>query len=933
MKKFISLLSALFCATGFIFAQNVESLPLDPSFKVGKLDNGMTYYIRHNALPENRAEFYLATNVGAIQETPDQDGLAHFLEHMCFNGTKNFPEKSLLNWLESIGASFGGNVNASTGIEQTQYMLNNIPLTRPSIVDSCLLIMHDYSHFVTLDPKEIDAERGVILEEKRTRNTSGWRTFIQSKNYLYKGSKFADVSLIGSEDNLKNFKPSSLENFYHTWYRPDMQALIVIGDIDVNEIEAKIKTIFADIPAAENPKAKDDCSIPDNKEPIVGIITDKELSNTSVEIYWKSKANPRELNGTNVKFMTNLIEDIIGNVMNERFQDIASKSDAPFLGAGLGMGRLCEGTDGTFANASCKDGESITALKACLTEVLKMQKFGFSADEVERAKNEILAGFESAAKKADTRKNPEFVRPAINNFFFNDYLLDPQTSYEMAKAILPQFPAGIINQAVASLITPENMVVIIASPEKEGIDIPDETAVLSAIAEIQASEIQPNEAEEIPSSFLDPATLKGSEIKSRKAYVFDSEAIELKNGVKVILRPNDKEKDRIAFTLSRKGGLSLIEDKDLCSFEQNIWQLYVSNTGVAEFPNVTVGKMLAGKKLQVSPFIKSETHGISGSSTVKDFETALQLAYLFYESPRFDQEEYNLGINQIKAVLPNLVSTPDYKFQEQFNKTLFPSPRKAVISEEILEKASLQTLEKVYRQLFKGANGLTMIVSGDFDNEEIIPLIRKYVGSITKGGKATDWIDRKDGIADGSELNDFTAVMQQPKVSVLQVYKANVPYSVQLAVNCEALGYILHMVYTSTLREEEGGTYGASASAQAVNGASEYAFLQVYFDTNEEQADRLRELAVDGLRKLAAEGPTEEQFSKTVLNLQKKIPENQLRSAYWMSCIQDWEYNRVDMLNGYQAGVNALTPESIRETAKAFLLGGNFREVVMRPLK
>ena len=319
--------------------QELPQLPNDPAVRTGKLDNGLTYYIRHNANPENRAEFYLATNVGALQEEPDQDGLAHFLEHMCFNGTKNFPGKSILNWLESIGASFGGNVNASTGVEQTIYLLNNIPLVRPTVVDTCLLIMHDYSHFVTCDPEEIDKERGVILEEKRSRNDASWRINEKQKPYIFGDTKYATTTIIGSEENLKNFKPESLVNFYHTWYRPDLQALIVVGDVDVDEVEAKIKTIFADIPAQENPKPKAVIPIPDNEEPIIGIVTDPETSSIAYTAFWKSEATPEELNSTSVGYLTQVIKSIISRVMNERFTDLGAAPDADFISAGLGHDR------------------------------------------------------------------------------------------------------------------------------------------------------------------------------------------------------------------------------------------------------------------------------------------------------------------------------------------------------------------------------------------------------------------------------------------------------------------------------------------------------------------------------------------------------------------------------------------------------------------
>ena len=329
MKKLLLAVIALLMVLPSI-AQG-QAIPNDPTIRIGKLENGLTYYIRHNDKPAKRCEFWLATNVGAFQEEDDQDGLAHFLEHMCFNGTKNFPGKSLLNYLQGIGAEFGGNINASTGFEQTQYMLNNIPIEKAGVVDSCLLIMHDYSHFVTCDPKEIDAERGVILEERRTRRNANWRMFEKSLQYYYGGTPYAKRTLIGSEEQLKTFKPESLTNFYRTWYRPDMQALIVVGDINVDEVEGKIKTIFNDIPKAVNPKAKPVVKIPDNKEPIIGIITDKEATISSIEINWKSEPMPLEMNATPMGVVMDLTKAIFYYATKERFDDIKAQPNAPFL--------------------------------------------------------------------------------------------------------------------------------------------------------------------------------------------------------------------------------------------------------------------------------------------------------------------------------------------------------------------------------------------------------------------------------------------------------------------------------------------------------------------------------------------------------------------------------------------------------------------------
>ncbi len=928
-KKIILVAATLLGAAALCFGQ--QQLPNDPATRVGKLDNGLTYYIRHNDKPAQRAEFYLATDVGAIQETPDQDGLAHFLEHMCFNGTKNFPDKGILNWLESIGASFGGNVNASTGVEQTIYLLNNIPLVRPTVVDTCLLIMHDYSHFVTCDPEEIDKERGVILEEKRSRNTASWRNFEAMMPYLYGDTKYAGCNIIGSEENLKTFKPESLTNFYHTWYRPDMQALIVVGDIDVDEVEAKIKSTFADIPAAENPKQKDVIKIPGNEKPVVGIITDPENSSTSVEVYWKSDAMPEEYNSTNIGLMVDVVKDIISTIMSERFNDISARSDAPFLSAGFGVSNVCETMDAAYGEVSCKDGAVLEGFEAMLSEIEKMHRFGFSDAEIERAKSEILSQYETAANKADTRKNSEFVMPLVYNFFDNKPYMDPKTEFELVSALVSQLNSAVINPLAQQLITRDNMVVLYVAPQREGLQHPSEEQLLGVVEKVENAEYSQNLGEDVPSEFLNPASLKGSKVKKAAKGLYDSEVLTLKNGVKVILLPTEYEKDRISINLFKKGGTSLIADEDLYSFESNIWSLYQQNTGVAGFPATTVSKMLSGKQVGIHPYVGSYQHGISGFSTKKDIETAFQLLYLYFTAPRFDADEYAQGIKQLETLLPNLENQPNWKLQKELVKTIYDSPRVFTLDTAVLAKANLATIEKNYRQLFKDAAGATAVIVGDFDKQEMVSLVEKYIGSLPKGKKATDWSYRGDGIIDGKKVNDFRTVMQTPTVTVVQLYKTSGPYSTQKEVNYEALSYILNMVYTETLREEEGGTYGASAVSQVTDEPNPIRLMQVAFQTNEEQADKLRALAVEGLKAIAENGPKPEQFDKAKKNLEKTVPENKLHNSWWSSALQTYEKYGIDYATGYEAAVEALTAEDVKNAAAELLGSGNFLELVMRP--
>lgn len=934
MKRFLLSVAAFFVAAA-AFAQDFQQLPNDPAVRVGKLDNGMTYYIRHNDKPAQRAEFYLATNVGAIQETPDQDGLAHFLEHMCFNGTKNFPGKTLLEYLQSIGASFGGNINAATGVEETTYMLNNIPVTREGIIDTCLLVMHDYSHFVTCDPVEIDKERGVIIEERRARRTASWRLHEQSLPYYYGDSKYAGCTLIGSQENLETFKPESLLNFYHTWYRPDLQALIVVGDIDVDSIEAKIKSTFADIPAAVDPKPKDVIKIPENEKPLIGVLTDPECSGSSIEVLWRSEADDEAYNSTDIGFLTSITKTMIAMIMAERFDAITSKPGAPFLGADLGAGNLCETCQATMGDVTFKDGDWEPAFRSFLTEVERMRRHGFSSAELQRAKDNILSAFEKAVEAADSRKNADFVRPLINNFFDNDAYMTPQVQYEVAKTLLGQVPDMIFALAANALVDGKSISIVYKAPAKEGLVHPTPEQLQTVYDEVSASEIDAPVEEEVASEFVNPASLKGSKVKKTSTGLYGSTVWTLKNGVKVVVLPTEYKKDQILFTWFKNGGETLISDEDLVSFEDNIYGLFQRNSGISKFSSNEASKMLAGKHLSVSSYISNIRHGISGSTSPKDLETALQIAYLTYCDPRFDESEYEVGIEQIKAVLPNVMNQPSFKLQQEISKAVYgpDCKRNVELNEETLEKANLATIERVYRSLFKDAAGLTAVFVGNIDLDSFKPLCEKYLGSIPKGKKATTWKDNSPKVVKGEVIDHFSTDMQTPKNTVIQFYSADMPYSVKTSVMLKAANYILDMIYVDTLREDEGGTYGASSDMSITAAPQQQARIQVAFETNPTQCEKLIDLAKEGLHKLAYEGPTEEQMTRTLENFRKGIPEKRINNSYWLGNLLTNEYRGIDYDAEYEAAVNEISAESIMEVLQKVLESGNFIEVVMSPDK
>ena len=929
MKRLFIFIAAIFAAT-MAFGQT--PLPNDPAVRTGKLENGMTYYIRHNDQPAQRAEFYLATDVGAFQEEDHQDGLAHFLEHMCFNGTKNFPGKALLDWLQSIGAEFGRNINASTGFEQTQYMLNNIPVIRESIIDSCLLVLHDYSHFVTNDPAEIDAERGVILEERRTRRDASWRLFEKSLPYYYGDTPYAKRTLIGGEEQLKTFAYESLTSFYETWCRPDLQAVIVVGDIDVDQIEAKIKTIFADIPAPVNPKEKVLHKIPDNVEPIVGILTDPELTSSSIEVMWKSEPMPKELKNTDVAFTMDIIKLYIRLIMRERFADITAKPDAPFLGGSFYISNLCNSCDATMGSVSFKDGDAVNAFTAFMTEIEKMKRFGFTDGEVQRAKDNIISSFEQSVEAAPTRKNADFIYPLLYNFYDNEAFMTPETELQLAQMLCGSINADVLNQIAAQVVTDENMVVLFNGPEKEGLANPTEQQILDVLAAVKSADIQANVEESVNEPFIS-GELKGAKVKKAKETIYGATEWTLKNGVKVVVLPTQYEKDQVMFNIQKDGGMTLVATEDVPSFEDNIWALFLNNSGISKFSGTQVPKMLAGKNLSVTPYISNASHGVQGSSTPKDLETALQLVYLYFADPRFDEAEYETGIQQIKAILPNIANNPAFILQNEMNRILYAgNPRVVELNEETLAKADLATIERVYRELFKDAAGATLTITGNVDIETLKPMVEKYIGSIKKGKKAAQ-VNKANliGFAKGQVDQTVTIPMQTPKSTVLQLYSAYMPIDTKTEVALEVGKYILDMIYTKTIREEEGGTYGVGVAMVGQRYPHERALIQVSFDTNPEMAEKLADLAIKGLKDLATNGPEVEKFNMAIENFKKNIPESRINNSYWANNIRTYLRHGIDYDAEYEAAVNSITPDDVKAVLQAVLAANNLVEIKSAP--
>lgn len=931
MKKFIISVMAVLSMGLCLNAQN--PLPNDPAVRVGKLENGMTYYIRANKKPAGRAEFYLSTHAGALyEEIPSQDGLAHFLEHMCFNGTKNFPGKEILNQLQTIGAEFGRNINAATGFEQTNYMLNNIPVNKPGALELSLMVLHDYSHFVLCEPEEIDAERGVIIEEKRTRNTASWRNTLKSLPVIFGPENvFATHTLIGGQEQLETFKPEELVKFYQKWYIPDNQAVIVVGDVNVDEVEGMIQRIFSDIPKVENPAPRPLIKADPCKTPRVGIVTDPENSSSSVEIYFMSDAL-NELNGTDIGFLIDYVKMCASIVMSERLKEISSQLNAPFLNASAGVGGVSENTEAFVGNVTFKDGEGLKAFKALMAEIEKLQRYGFTDDEIDRANRNILSFFEMMVQGASTRDNADYVNELIQHFFTGESYTTPQTDLQMAQTLSPQINAMMVNNVLSRFFTGENIAIVYSAPEKEGLSHPTEEQLLNVLAEVKTMEIQANSGAKISDDLLSGAKLKGSKVaKTDKKGPYGSTVWTLKNGVNVYVLPTDYAKDEVHIYTVEKGGESLIATEDLASFESNVWALTRQQAGLSTFDAPTLQKMLSGKNVSNNVYIDDLYHGDSCVSTPKDIETAFQLIYLSYVAPRFDETPFQRGIEQGKALLPNLATNPQFEFQNQMYKTLYGNnARKPMVSMQLLDQASLEAQERVYKELFKSFAGGSVVIVGNVNLKTLKPLVEKYIGSIPVDGEPSEWVDPNIDPVKGVVTNNFEFPMQAPKSTVCQFFTGDLEYNVKNIVALEAASFILDQVYVETIREREGGTYGASSSLSLDRVPKQEATFFVYFDTNVEMAEKLAGITKEELVRLGAEGPDDVKFAQAIENLKKNIPEKKVKNSYWKNLLVRYINQGVSTWDAdYEAAVNSLTKEDIKSVITKVMSQGNAVEIKM----
>ena len=914
-----------------------QPIPADKDVRTGKLENGMTYYIRHNEKPKGQADFYILHDVGAIQENDSQQGLAHFLEHMAFNGTKNLPGKMLTEYLEKVGVKFGANLNAGTGWDQTTYMMKDVPTSREGIIDSALLILHDWSHFIALEPEEIDSERGVIMEELRTRDGASWRSTMKMLQALGKDTKYEHRNLIGYLDGLKGFHHKELEDFYNQWYRPDYQAVVVVGDIDVDAVENKIKTLMSDIPVpAADAARKETITVPDNEDPIISIYTDPEMQGSKIQLFVKRPALPEQMNNLIYGEMFDVIQAYMTTMENARLQEISMKPDAPFLGAGMGSGEIgvIPTLNATTFVAMTQDGKLAEGFEAIYTEMEKVRRYGFTQGEFERAQNDLMRRAERAYANRNDRRNGEFVQTYLNNYSKNTPMPDAETEWQLDSMLIKMINVEAVNGFAQQVIYPRNQVIVVTAPEKEGIVNPTAEELLAIREKVANAEIEAYEDNTVKEPLIPKGTvLKGSPVKkTAQDATLGTTEWTLANGVKVVVKPTTYKADEVRMSAVAKGGLSILSDEEFYMGE--MMPAFNSMSGVGKFSATDLKKQLSGKSASVQPSVENYASAVNGYCSPKDLETMMQLLYLNFTQPRFDQNDYNTLMKMLRSQLDNVKSNPDYLMEEKFIDVAYGNnPRRQMISTEIIDKFSFEALPAIYRKLYPDANSFTFTIVGNVDLDALKPLVEKYIGSIPVSKKAMTFADDKCAPVKGDVTEEFTAPMQQPKVSVHYMFSGKMPYTLKDKAALTFLTQALNSRYLISIREEKGGTYGVQVSGSTEYIPDETYKLDIRFDTNEEMADELREIVMKEIREIAENGPKTEDIEKNREFMLKSWKNSLEQNAGWMNYIQAKYGPGLEYLKDYEQVIRSLTNADVQAMAKKVLGDNNLVKVVMRPAK
>ena len=915
----------------FEVINNLENkIPVDPKIKIGCLDNGLVYYIRKNSKPEKRAELRLVIKAGSVLEDEDQLGLAHFMEHMEFNGTKNFEKNEIVSYLQSIGVKFGADLNAYTSFDETVYILP-IPTDDEKILKQTFQILEDWAHNATLDPEEIDKERGVVIEEWRIGRGASQRMRDKTFPVLLKDSRYAERLPIGTLESLENFKHDALKRFYKDWYRPDLMAVVAVGDFDPAQIEELIKEHFSGIQNPDNERERKTFPIPDHEETLVAIASDKEATFSTVSLYIKNDLEDEETFGD---YYNNLLQIFYTGMLNQRLQEIAQKPAPPFIYAGTSYGRLLGNKASFTAMANVREGDLLKGLRSILTEVERVKKYGFTSSELERFKKDFLSFYEQAYNERDKSESRSFANEYIRNFLHDEPIPGIEMEYAFAKKYIPQIKPEEINALSTKFFRPDNRVIIVNAPEKEGVTLPTKQDILSVVEEVSESHVSPYVDALSGSSLMEKLPEPGKVVNEIKYDEIEVTELTLSNGAKVILKPTDFKNDEILMTAWSDGGSSLYPDEDYWSASNA--DAVVNECGIGNFSPTDLQKLLAGKTASVRPYIATLSEGVNGNCVPRDMETMFQLLHLTFTAPNKSKDLFQSYIDKSKALYKNLLSNPNYYFYNETIKVMTQNhPRGGMLpTEEDWDKINFDRTFEIYKERFANAGDFTFVFVGNFKVDSIKKYLEQYVASLPSKGEKEYWRDLGIRPPEGVVKRDFYKGTD-PKSMVAVKFHGKYKFDRKTNYHLKSLTDAMNIILIEKIREEQSGVYGISASPSTYKAPYEHYLINVSFPCKPESSAALTDSVFQILHKIHKEGITDEVFEKVkegqIRDMEVKIKKN----GYWMSALQysyKYGYDPKDIPN-YRERIDALTKDDIKSVAENYLNFNNYVYLRLLPEK
>ena len=932
-KSMLMLLVGVLMFPAMAMAQQMPPIPVDTTVRIGKLPNGLTYYIRHNEYPKGQAEFFIAQKVGSILEEDNQRGLAHFLEHMCFNGTKNFPGNQVVSWLETKGVKFGQNLNAYTSIDETVYNISNVPTADIAVQDSCLLILHDWACDLLLEDEEIDKERGVIHQEWRRSMVGQMRILEKLLPVMYPNNRYGYRLPIGTMEVVDNFPYKALRDYYESWYRPDQQGVIVVGDIDVNRIEAKIIELFSHIEMPANAPERIYYPVEDTPGTIYAIGQDKEQSSTQVQLMFKRDAMPKEMKGDFTYMVMDYVSHMITSMLNTRLEDMSSKPDAPFAAAGV--------SDGGFFVASTKDAFSVSAVAkdadikpvvdALYREVLRAQRGGFTATEYARARAEYISRLEKSYKNRASRESGSYAREYAAHFTENEPIPGIEWEYQMMNMVVNQIPVEAINQTFAQYITPDNRVLLALLPEKEGVVMPTEEELAQVMAAVDAETIEAYVDNVKSEPLIANLPAAGKVVNESQNATWGTTEWTLSNGAKVIIKPTKFKEDEILMTAVAKGGTSVIGDE--LANELIVSSIAFNQYGLGNYTNTDLQKYLAGKQVSLRLSHSDYTRQFSGNTTPKDLNTLMELVYMMFTDFNITEDEYAAMQNMYAGLLQNQEATPDFQFNKNLTKALYSNPRNQMLSVDIIKSADREKMLGIAKQMTTNAADYTFVFVGNVDIEALKPLVEQYIASLPGDAeKATKKVEINEalGMGKGTKTDEFTYKMETPQTTAAIIAFADMEYTDKNRVLASMAGQILSARLISTVREKEGAVYSIGASGRMSRMANEPVIIQTVFPMKPE----LKEKVLGMIKKEFVDmesNITEEEFNKVKEFMVKGAIEAKEKNGSWLGGLVGIQINGVDTFNGAVETINSITANDVEKFMKDFNAQGNYRVVTLDP--